>query len=109
MAQTWTKIEPKDFVSSAFRHEVVSREQADRGEDRRFHLKFSYIVPGHGHVSNGERVVHARDMGQAAVRIANERGVDQLFVRKRYFSNKPASEAEDINVVFDIAAAAAEA
>jgi len=48
-------------------------------------------------------------MGQAAVRIANERGVDQLFVRKRYFSNKPASEAEDINVVFDIAAAAAEA
>lgn len=104
MEQSWTKVEAKDFASDAFRHEVVRWENTDRGDDRRFQLIFSYIVPGRGHVCNGSEVVRARDMGQAAIRIARERGVDQLFVRKRCFSSRPANEAEDINVVFDIVA-----
>lgn len=92
-----------DFASMAFHHEVVRREETDAGGDRRFHLLFAYINE-RGTVSSGEQVVMARDLGQAAVRIAQERGVDQLFVRKRFLSGKPASQAELYNRVFDIAA-----
>ncbi|MCT4492729.1 hypothetical protein [Bosea minatitlanensis] len=91
-----------DFTSCAFSHQVVGYEAADAGEVRRFHLLFAYIGQ-RGTVASGDQVVMARDLGQAAVRIARERGVSQLFVRKRFFSGRPASEAEQVNVVFDIA------
>lgn len=96
----WTAA-PEDFTSMAFRHEVVALELTDRGEDRRFHLLFNYINE-RGRVSSGDQVIRARDLGQAAARIAREHGVDQLLIRKRYFSGKPASDAVNINVVFDI-------
>ena len=91
-----------DFTSPAFLHQVVAYERATAGEERRFHLLFAYISP-RGCVSSGDQVVLACSIGQAAVRIAQERGVSQLFVRKRFYSGKPASEADLINTVFDIA------
>ena len=94
------------FTSTSYRHETVCREDYGQGEHRRFHILFSY-PNGSGGVASGDQVVMARDLGQAAVRVAEERGVAQLLVRKRFFYGRPASDAEVINRVFDIVEAAA--
>lgn len=92
----------EDFSSEAYSHETVRYEAAEQGSHRRFHLLFAYI--GQNGVASGDQVVMASDIGQAAVRIMSERSVNQLMVRKRYYSNKPANEADIINRVFDLAA-----
>lgn len=92
-----------DFTSPAFSHQVARRETYDPGECCRFHLSFAYLN-GRGGVAYGDQVVLARDIGQAAVSIASERNVNSLFVRRRFFSGKPASEGEVVNIVFDFPA-----
>lgn len=67
----------------------------------RFHLSFDYQNP-RGTRSNGDQVVIADTMDEAVRRIALERGVSALHVRKRHFYGKPASESEVIEKTFTI-------
>lgn len=68
----------------------------------RFHLSFDYQHRNDSCArSSGEQVV-VRDTLEEAVRhIARDRGLSSIHVRKRYFSGKPASEAEVIDRNFE--------
>lgn len=66
----------------------------------RFHLSFEY--ESNGRKSSGEQVViNDTGLDDAAMTIARERGVSSIFVKKRFFSGKPANQAEVINRRFD--------
>jgi hypothetical protein len=76
----------------------------DFEKDQRFHLWFAYPHTGdsltESGLSWGDEVVMAESIEQAAVRIMQSREVRSLYVRKRYFSGKPTSEAEPIQRIF---------
>lgn len=65
----------------------------------RFHLLFEYEI--NGRKRSGEQVV-VNDTGieDAARVIARERGVNSVFVKKRFLLGKPAKDAEIIDKMF---------
>jgi hypothetical protein len=78
--------------------EPVTKFFASAGKvtDMRFHLSFEYELNGKN--SCGEEVVVNDDgLEAAAMVMARSRGVSSIFVKKRFFSGKPASQAEIIN------------
>lgn len=62
----------------------------------RFHLSFDYARTAGGR-SSGEQVVIADTFDEAVRRIAHERSISSIHIRKRHFYGKPASESETID------------
>lgn len=63
----------------------------------RFHLSFDYQRLEHSSRSSGDHVVIADNLDEAVLRIARDRGLKSIHIRKRFFSGKPAGDAEIIN------------
>lgn len=92
------------FANDQLPRQVVQREKYEQGECRRFHLLFAYREPERQRISSGEQVLLAPDIAQAAARLAHERGVNCILIRKRFYAGKPASAADVIDTFFDIRA-----
>lgn len=65
----------------------------------RFHLSFDYSSKHDKRVS-GDQVVIADTLDQAVRHIARDRSLRTIHIRKRYWSGKPASDAETIDREF---------
>lgn len=67
----------------------------------RYHLLYEADV--NGKVVSGERVIVTDDdLEGAACRIARESGASSILVKKRFWSGRPAKDAEIINRTFVI-------
>ena len=77
----------------------------DGDDDRRFHLSYEYTNPEKGWKNNGNQVVQASSLEEAAKRIARNidlKGLKEITITKRHFYGKPANEFESINRTFKI-------
>jgi hypothetical protein len=67
----------------------------------RYHLLYEAEI--NGKRVSGERVLVTDDDLEGAARtIARESGASSIFVKKRFWSNRPAKDADVINKVFVI-------